>query len=116
MQDAYVVEANEIGNWDRIGYTGPGSTFPSGSESGVFNYNEQSNAPQWVARPKSKLNDCNTTDYWALGAAVSGENEGQGNVLYKTGAVSACTDLTPSFSKLTSGRESSGISVTVSGN
>ena len=112
MQDAYVVEAQKLGKWSEIGYTGPGSNSASGAASAVFTYTESVTVgSQWNATPKSKLNDCNTDNKWILGAYLDNTNEGQANVAYKAGQASGktgCLELTPSFTQLTSGRSTSG--------
>ena len=114
MQDAYAVEANDIGKWQEIGYTGPGSNGASTSASAVFGYAEIAKSGSgnnatagWKATPKSKLNDCDGTDYWQLNTKyVIADGESQGNALYQVDAGSSadCTALTPSFKQLTSGR------------
>ena len=112
MQDAYVVEALHIGSWGEIGYTGPGTNASNSAVSAVFSYsadNPSGNKANWVAKPLSKLNDCNTTDKWELKAFYVEADAGQGNVKYNTDASSSvCSDLTPAFAKLASGRYSAG--------
>jgi len=121
LQDAYVVEANAIGTWSQVGYTGPGTSSAGGTDGGVFAYKETAPASgsqagtTWKAEAKQKLNDCDKGGQWGLAVGIQGgEAEGQSNAVYATGASSGCGDLTPSFNKLTSGRYSS-MSVTVSG-
>ena len=112
MQDAYAVEANDIGKWQEIGYTGPGSNGASTSASAVFGYAEVpkngsgNNATAgWKAQPKSKLNDCDGTEYWQLNTKYVVEaGQTQGNALYQTAGSDDCTALTPSFKQLASGR------------
>jgi len=109
MQDAYVVEANDIGTWAKIGYTGPGSNSASGAQSAVFLYTEGESAPQWNASPvNSKLNDCGTDESWELSAYKDDSEEGQTNVKYNADGDDDCTALTPSFVNLHSGRFSDG--------
>ncbi len=110
LQDAYVVEANALGTWSQVGYTGPGTSSANGSATGIFYYKEQTgNKAQWVVKTLQKLNDCAIQENaWGLQASISGgEAEGQSNAVYATGGVDACLDLTPSFNKLTSGRSTS---------
>ncbi len=111
LQDAYAVEALNIGTWQQVGYTGAGSNSSSGSESAVFLYLEAASAPQWTVKTKNKLNDCpaNQASAWTLAAYNASDSAaGQGSVLYKTGGVDACTGLTPSFGNIVSGRSTSG--------
>ena len=114
MQDAYVVEALKIGSWSEIGYTGPGDNAAGSAQSATFRYAEvavSENSAGWDAFPLSKLNDCQAggTDKWELKAFYVEVDEGQGNVKFNTDAsTDACESLTPAFSKLASGRYSSG--------
>lgn len=98
------MEANAIGDWNKIGYTGPGASSAGGSETNVFSYIEGDAAPQWTATAKQKLNDCDKGS-WTLSAAESDHNEeGHYDVAYTAGGDGTCTGLTPSFVQLTSGR------------
>lgn len=104
MQDAYIQEhANEPGNWEQIGYTGPGTKNNASSySSNVFDYTGTADAtsPAWKAKPKNgKLNDCdasNNAHFWAL--AVSATD----GVLTITDASTAdvCKALTTSWDNL----------------
>ena len=111
MQDAYVVEANGIGTWNQIGYTGPGANATVDSkgsaQSAVFKYTETATgdeAETWTANPLTKLNDCQSTESWWLKPKLDNSNEGQSNVKYKVGGSDDCTGLTPAFAKLTDSR------------
>ena len=112
MQDAYAVEASDIGKWQEIGYTGPGSNGSSTSVSAVFGYAEVAKSGTganatagWQATPNSKLNDCTTAMNWTLtGKYIVASGETQGNVMYKATGSDNCLGLTPSFKQLTSGR------------
>ena len=112
MQDAYVVEALHIGTWGEIGYTGPGTNASNSAQSATFKYaamTTNGNTSGWEAQPLSKLNDCNTNQKWQLKAFYVEADAGQGNVKYNTdGSDAVCSDLTPAFAKLASGRYSSG--------
>ena len=110
MQDAYVVEAQALGSWMQIGYTGPGSNFSGGSTSSVFNYTEGTSAASghWVATPTTKLNDCTNQMSWKLSAYVDNSNDGQANTAYKAFGDNECRGLTPAFDKLTDNRSTSG--------
>lgn len=110
MQDAYAVEKGDnVGSWQQIGYTGPGSVGSGKSQSAIFTYVESTTQDQrWSVTTRQKLNDCgaNQALAWKLGAKLDPNNSttGQSNVLYKAGGQSKCYDLTPSFFALTSGR------------
>ena len=108
MQDAYAVEAQAIGTWNQIGYTGPGSNGSGSAKSNVFDYSEGASAPQWKVSPSQKLNDCakGQASAWTLSAEASANNATSGHydIKYTTGGVDACLGLTPSFAQLVSGR------------
>ena len=111
MQDAYAVEANKIGSWQAIGYTGPGSNSSGGSASAIFTYNEvdadvDAGTAGWTAKPNSKLNDCDTGNSWTLYAQYITSGAQQGNVGYAASGDAVCTDLTPAFDKLDDSRGS----------
>ena len=111
-----MVEANALGTWSKVGYTGPGTTSSNGNAqggaTGVFWYKEGSDMSkaQWYVQSLQKLNDCAAQDKaWGLQAKISGgAAEGQSNAVYATGGQTKCLDLTPSFAALTSGRYSAG--------
>jgi len=76
MQDAYFQEKGQVGNWQQIGYSAPGekkNTYSYTSNVFAFSGNETcggttTNACEWVAKPKTKLNDCTTAMKWQLNA------------------------------------------------
>ena len=107
LQDAYAVEASNIGTWSQIGYTGAGTSSVSGSASNNFWYKEGESAPQWNVVNLVKLNDCaKSTTGWTLSADASTNNdEGHYDVAYTTGGDKDCYGLTPSFQQLASGRD-----------
>ena len=111
MQDAYAVEADSVGTWAQIGYTGPGSNTSSKAQSAVFKYDEVAKSGEnagWSAKPAfAKLNDCETTEGWTLNAQFQRTGTNQGNVGYKAAGDKDCTDLTPAWDKLDDGRTSS---------
>ena len=112
MQDAYAVEKSDaVGSWSEIGYTGPGSNYSGGAQSAIFTYSEiasDGTNAGWKASPTtSKLNECDSGEEWQLYAQFLTSNEGQGSVGYNATGESDCTDLTPAWSKLDDGRESS---------
>ena len=105
-----MVEANHLGSWSQVGYTGAGNSSANGSATSVFHYIET--APNndagtlWKAKAIQKLNDCASGDQWGLYVGISGsEEDGQSNAVYNAGANNPkCLDLTPSFKKLASAR------------
>ena len=110
-----MVEANALGTWSQIGYTGPGTSSANGSATGVFQYIEttpNNNAGTlWKAKALQKLNDCEKGKQWGLYVGMSGSAEdGQSNAVYNVGDDDTndyCLALTPSFDKLASGRSTS---------
>ena len=110
LQDAYVVEANHLGTWSQVGYTGAGNSSANGAATGVFYYFETTPSNDagtlWKAQALQKLNDCASGDKWGLYVGISGsEADGQSNAVYNAGASNdKCLDLTPSFKKLASAR------------
>ena len=80
MQDAYFQEKGQVGNWVKIGYSGPGQKHNGSSySSNVFQYEGEetcggttTTACTWVATPKTKLNDCLTSMHWQLDATNTG--------------------------------------------
>ena len=83
MQDAYFQEANDVGDWVKIGYTAPGAAAANNKSSfasNTFKYKGNDcgsgTACTWTAEPKQKLNDClpSESEKWSLQAATSGNN------------------------------------------
>ena len=76
LQQAYVSEAANIGNWEMVGYAAPGGT--AGTTN--FEYKEPATASwtnktvelsagmtnAWVAHNKTKLNECAQGDNWTV--------------------------------------------------
>ena len=107
MVEAYAQESYKGGDWGQIGYTAPGNKVNSGSfESNEFIYTGTGSGQtaDWNAKNKHKLDDCAANQNgWGLTATVQSESStsaGQVNVVVKSGLVTACTALTPSFDKL----------------
>ena len=103
LQDAYVTEANATGDWNQIGYTGPGQRKSTGSyESDNFAY--YGGDATWNAANKAKLNECTPGNTWTLTATlVNSTSNAQGQssmTLAATGSSTLCTGLTPSFKAL----------------
>ena len=103
MQDAYFSEKGSVGNWEAIGYSGPGEKKNVSSyASNVFQYYSTGN--NWVAKPKTKLNDCTTSHQWELIAANAGTaiDGVYPNFTITNGTSSSqCLALTASWSSLT---------------
>ena len=114
LQDAYAAESNQLGTWQLIGYTAPGTKANSNEYSTtVFKYTgamtdkasletttTQDNA--WKAEALAALNDCNKASTWVL--KVTGNTNG---VTYENtitnasnGSESDCTALTPNFTNI----------------
>lgn len=104
LQDAYVTEANKTGDWNQIGYTGPGQRKNSGSyESDNFAYFGVD--ATWNANNKQVLNECQkNAGTWTLTATLkdaSTNSQGQsGMTLAATNTDDLCMGLTPSFKTL----------------
>ena len=112
MQDAYFQEANDVGDWVKIGYTAPGAANPSNKSSfasNTFTYDGNNcgsgTACTWTATPKTKLNDClpSESEKWSMSATTSGDN---GNGKYTAFTIADndtdadCKTLTASWDNL----------------
>lgn len=100
MQDAYMQEKGQVGDWVLIGYSAPGSRVSNNTssyESNVFTY--YSTGANWTAKPKSDLNDCKASvngDLWSLTASV---NSGS-LVISDNNTSTNCKALTASWDNL----------------
>jgi len=105
LQDAFVTEKNDVGDWNEVGYTGPGKRMTTVSyQSENFAYYQNGNTKgTWIAENRVKLNECNiNTAAWSL-TAVAGAETAQGTspmVLTVNSGDAICLGLTPSFSTL----------------
>ena len=105
LQDAYVTEKNEVGDWNSVGYTGPGNRVNTSKYTTTnFEYYEES-AGDWKAKNVVVLNECKANSVaWGWTATANTNNQGQGGMtlqqLSDTGDLKYCTGLTPSFSTL----------------
>ena len=97
MQDAYFQEKQEVGTWPEIGYSAPGTrmTDKSSYESSVFWFTG-ADTKGWNAKPKAKLNDCETTMGWHL---LASKNNGDVKIEDQT-SDPECLELTASFKNL----------------
>ena len=109
MQDAYFQEKGDVGNWVVIGYSAPGEKGAGGSSyaSNVFTYTGDDcgsgTACNWVATPKTKLNDCTPDMQWELTATASGDNGSGAYTAFTIGigtSDSECLALTASWDNL----------------
>lgn len=108
MQQAYISEAMAIGDWEIIGYKGPGSEIDKkSSETTNFKYNDADSYDDHTvalggtavvgltATNKAKLNDCKVDSEWKV--TVSGD-AGDSQGVFKTDADDdECKVLTPTF-------------------
>ncbi|WP_407448473.1 type IV pilin protein [Fibrobacter sp.] len=108
MQDAFATEKATLGDWQEIGYSGPGDkSHASSYTSQNFDYYgtkptgfTEENA--WVADNRNKLGDCAAHGKWILKAEYLSSGNNEGSVKYTaSNATAACLALTPAFSKLT---------------
>ena len=109
LQDAFVTEKNTVGDWNEVGYTGPGnrkSTVSYESENFAY-YQDGSAKGTWVAENKVVLNECvKNTAAWSLTASVPSQETAQGTkpmklTQNKPAGSDICLGLTPSFATLT---------------
>ena len=112
LQDAFITESNEAGDWNQVGYTGPGQRKNSGSyESDNFAYygdktgTGNSAKGTWNASNTKILNECTVGGVWGLEAEAKAQNsQGQGamklTVVADDQKNGLCYGLTPSFAKL----------------
>ena len=104
MQEAYLQEKTDVGDWLQIGYEAPGSkTNASSYTSSVFTYTGTANTADWKAAIKSNgtaLNSCtvDNSHFWGLTASKKSAD----GTLQITDASSHadCLALTPSWSAL----------------
>ena len=105
LQDAFAVEANEMGDWNQIGYSAPGTRDNSAKyHTDNFEYTDSFTAAQavWTAKAKVVLNACNKNGTWTL-TATKAENTATEKtyIEFAAGGDDECIGLTPSFTKLT---------------
>ena len=111
LQDAFVTEKNAVGDWNEVGYTGPGNrktTVSYESENFAY-YQDGETKGTWIAENKVILNECKAnTAAWSLTASVPSQETAQGTKpmkLTKNNGDGICLGLTPSFSTLTKNYE-----------
>ena len=120
LQQAYISEAVAIGNWQIIGYKGPGEEDDAGDATGGakshttnFEYTDAASGytnntvalatgiTGWSASNKANLNDCTAGKNWTL-AVAKAESGSEGDAVFTAdvATTSDCTSLTPNFSKI----------------
>ncbi|WP_294114005.1 hypothetical protein [uncultured Fibrobacter sp.] len=112
LQDAYASESNQLGGWELIGYTAPGSkTTSTKFASANFTYTSTpagnasvglttSGAPMdggWIATANVALNDCPANATWTLN--VTGKTDGVTYAKVFSDATN-CEPLTPNFKNI----------------
>jgi len=102
LQQAYILETDQTGNYASIGYVSPGGTAANpGGSTGVFNYSETNTTTStasmgyWVAKSKMKLNDCAKDEEWTAEYSVTGDRP---TATPPSGT--ECVSLTPNFKDL----------------
>lgn len=105
MQDAYFQEKGVVGDWNVIGYSGPGTKNTTYSYySNVFEYSGTANSADWTAKARQKLNDCAKGGEWKL-LAENGTSNGDGTYvsfgIKDNGTGPTCKALTASWDNLT---------------
>ncbi len=119
LQQAYVSEAANIGNWTVIGYKGPGQVSAAGTATGGaatyttnFDYSEPTTGftantvelsagmeKAWLAHNKTKLNDCPAGDNWYVDVS-----ESNGEAVFAATILAAnkndCIALTANFESI----------------
>ena len=119
LQQAYISEAVAIGNWQIIGYKGPGDqtngSTSGGAKSATTNFTYEDAASGytnntvalatgitgWSASNKANLNDCTAGKNWTLAVAkADGGSEGDASFTATVATTSDCTSLTPNFDKI----------------
>lgn len=115
LQDAYASESNQLGTWQLIGYTAPGTKASSDSYSTTtFTYTGAIDAAApltedgvvkddaWKADAQVALNDCKKNSTWVL--KVTGKTNGvtyENTITNNGGGASAdCEALTPNFTNI----------------
>lgn len=121
LQQAYISEAVAIGNWQIIGYKGPGeettaSATTGGAVSGTTNFTYKdgtgftdntvalSSAGKvgWTAGNKQRLNDCPNADNWTVTVKQNGATAGEAKFVAAIATANSvgCTALTPNFTNI----------------
>ncbi|WP_458449310.1 hypothetical protein [Fibrobacter sp.] len=101
-----MVEKNDTGDWNQVGYTGPGNRSTTALyHSANFDYSGAKGT--WQATNTVKLNECVIGGIWGLTATLNDANnnaQGQSSMTLTVaadGKNGVCLGLTPSFASLT---------------
>ena len=118
LQQAYISETVAVGNWDIVGYKGPGANTKGSAEGGAvssnnnFSYADLGTYTQnraalsgstigFAAMNKANLNDCtgstaavsSTNQHWTITVTSGGSSAGDATFT----ATTTCAELTPNF-------------------
>ncbi len=112
LQDAYAAESNQLGGWELIGYTAPGTKASSTSFSSTnFTYsstqaggttvaltaNGAAMAGGWIATARVALNDSAANSTWTMN--VTGKTDGITYAKVYSDSTN-CKPLTPNFGNI----------------
>ena len=112
LQDAYASESNQLGGWELIGYTAPGSktsstnfasanftytSTPAGNASVALTTSGAAMNGGWIATANVALNDCPASATWTLN--VTGKTDGVTYAKVFSDATN-CEPLTPNFKNI----------------
>ena len=112
LQQAYVSEAANIGDWSQIGYAAPGT---NGTTSN-FTYSQPTTGwkdhtvelasgmeDAWGASNITKLNDCAQGKNWTVSVAAGTSGSASGEAIFTAAVATAtgdCKALTPNFENI----------------
>ena len=121
LQQAYISESVAIGNWQIIGYKGPGTEDSQGTATGGakshttnFEYTDaadgytgntvalSSGKIGWSAKNLAQLNDCPVDVNWTVNTTAASGSAGEATftAAIKQANLATCTALTPNFDKI----------------
>ncbi len=121
LQQAYISGSVAIGNWQIIGYKGPGEEDSQGSATGGakshttnFEYTDAANGyanntvalatgnTGWSAKNRAQLNDCPSAINWTVSTAAANGSAGEATFTAAINStnLATCTALTPNFDKI----------------
>ena len=112
LQDAYAAESNQLGGWELIGYTAPGTKASTTSFSSTnFTYSSTADGGAsvaltttgatmdggWIATATVALNDCAANSTWTM--SVTGKTDGITYAKVYSDQTN-CKPLTPNFENI----------------
>ncbi len=121
LQQAYISESVAIGNWQIIGYKGPGKEDAAGTATGGakshttnFEYSDAadgytgntvalaSGKTGWNAKNRAQLNDGPSDVNWTVETTAASGSAGEVTftAAIKSANLATCTALTPNFNKI----------------